>query len=115
MRTKGRERTLVKSAVRDVEILELFSRARRPLTLSEIIEALGYPQSSTTVMLKGLPAIGYLYNDIPARTYLPNIAVAKLGYCIEEVEIVNGPIRDLKRDPNSRTTDSFSVGEQNNI
>lgn len=115
MRTKGRERTLVKSAVRVVEILELFSRERRPLTLSEIIEALGYPQSSTTVMLKSLLAIGYLNYNIHTRTYLPNIAVAKLGDWIEEADIVNGPIQDLMRDLNARTTESVSVGVQNDI
>lgn len=111
----SKSKPLVKSAIRVVEILELFSRERRPLTLGEIIEALGYPQSSTTVMLKSLIAIGYLNYNLHARTYLPNIAVARLGDWIAEAGLVSGPIQDLMRELHERTTESVSVAVQNDV
>jgi DNA-binding IclR family transcriptional regulator len=115
MRLGSRDRPLVKSAVRAIEVLELFSRERRPLTLSEIIEALGYPQSSTTVMLKSLLAIGYLNYNPERKTYYPNISVTRLGDWIPESRIVSGPVQALMRDLHERTTESVSIAVQNDI
>lgn len=115
MRIGSRGLPLVKSAVRAVEVLELFSRERRPLTLSEIIEALGYPQSSTTVMLKSLLVIGYLNYNLYAKTYYPNVSVTRLGDWIPESRLVGGPIQSLMRDMHERTTESISIAVQNDI
>ena len=115
MRSGSRQLPLVKSAVRAIEVLELFSRERRPLTLSEIIEALGYPQSSTTVMLKSLLAIGYLNYNLERKTYYPNVSVTRLGDWIPESRIVCGPIQELMRDMHERTTESISIAVQNDI
>lgn len=115
MRPGTRDRPLVKSAIRAVEVLELFSRERRPLTLSEIIEALGYPQSSTTVMLKSLLVIGYLNYNRDTKTYYPNISVTRLGDWIPESDLVSGPIQRLMRDMHERTTESISIAVQNDI
>jgi DNA-binding IclR family transcriptional regulator len=115
MRIGSRDRPLVKSAVRAIEVLELFSRERRPLTLSEIIEALGYPQSSTTVMLKSLLAIGYLNYNLERKTYYPNVLVTRLGDWIPESRVVSGPIQLLMQDLHERTTESVSIAVQNDI
>ena len=40
----------VKSAARVFELLELFEDRQVPLTLGEIVEATGYPQSSTAAL-----------------------------------------------------------------
>ena len=53
-------RSPIKSAERVLDVLGLFSEFRRPLRLHEISTALGYPQSSTTVLLKSLMILGYL-------------------------------------------------------
>lgn len=115
MSNGNRELPLVKSAVRAIEVLELFSRERRPLTLSDIIDALGYPQSSTTVMLKSLLAIGYLNYNRETKTYFPNITVTRLGDWISESGIFSGPIQRLMQDLNERTTESVSIAVQNDI
>lgn len=115
MRIGSRDLPLVKSAVRAIEVLELFSRERRPLTLSEIIDALGYPQSSTTVMLKSLLVIGYLNYNLSTKTYYPNISVTRLGDWIPESRLVNGPIQRLMEDMHERTTESISIAVQNDI
>lgn len=115
MTTGNRDLPLVKSAIRAIEVLELFSREQRPLTLSEIIEALGYPQSSTTVMLKSLLVIGYLNYNRDTKTYYPNITVTRLGNWIRESDLVNGPIQRLMQDMHERTTESISIAVQNDI
>lgn len=110
-----RDLPLVKSAIRAIEVLELFSREQRPLTLSEIIEALGYPQSSTTVMLKSLLAIGYFNYNRDTKTYYPNITVTRLGDWISESSLVSGPIQQLMRDVQQRTTESITIAVQNDV
>lgn len=51
---------LVKSAIRTLRLLELFSTADRPLTVTEATEALSLPKSSTHMLIKTLIAEGYL-------------------------------------------------------
>ena len=69
----------VKSASRAIEILEFFMRARQPCAMSEIGLALGYPPSSTTVLLKTLVGLGYLNFDRRTRVYFPTPKVTSLG------------------------------------
>ncbi len=52
----------VKTAGRTVELFETFSRARTPLTLSEIARALNAPQSSCFNLIRALEGRGYLYS-----------------------------------------------------
>ncbi|MBP8232968.1 MAG: helix-turn-helix domain-containing protein, partial [Rhizorhabdus sp.] len=69
----------VKSASRVFEILELFDGSRVPLSATEIVRKLGWPQSSTVALLKTLVSLGYLAYDTFERTYLPTMRVALLG------------------------------------
>ncbi|MBY8822635.1 IclR family transcriptional regulator [Sphingomonas colocasiae] len=73
------KRKPVKSASRTFEVLELFRDRRQPLRLNEIYSALGYPQSSTTNLLKSMVIEGYLNYNRATRTYLPTLQVASLG------------------------------------
>lgn len=69
----------VKSALRTFEILELFKSYRRPMRLNEIYQALNYPQSSTTYLLKSMVKMGYINYNREDRTYLPTVRVSSLG------------------------------------
>lgn len=51
----------VKTAGRTVDLFEVFANARRPLTLSEVANALKAPHSSCFNLLRALEARGYLY------------------------------------------------------
>lgn len=73
------ERSVVKSVGRTLEVLELFEEQRRPLRLHEIYEMLGYPQSSTTNLLKSMVVLGYLNYSRITRTYLPTARVSTMG------------------------------------
>jgi len=72
----------VKSAKRAFEILEAFSRHRRPLALKELLDELDYPASSGSALMKSLVALGYLDYDGERRTYFPTMRIAALGSCI---------------------------------
>ena len=50
----------VKSAVRVVRVFELFEAERRALSVQDIVDALGMPQSSISSLLKTLVNEGYL-------------------------------------------------------
>ena len=71
--------SVVKSAGRALQVLELFESGRRPLRATEIAQAMEMPQSSTSMLLRSLRELGYLDFDPRAKTYLPSLRVALLG------------------------------------
>ncbi len=75
---------VVKSAARVLEVFEYFAGRRTPATVGEVCNALGYPQSSTSVLLKSLFTLGYLSYDQGSRRYSPSVKVATLGEWIPE-------------------------------
>lgn len=68
----------VKSAVRTIEILEYFSERRTPARMSEISEALGYPASSVTALLRTLVSLGYIDFDQQTHQYYPAARLSQL-------------------------------------
>ncbi|TPJ71268.1 IclR family transcriptional regulator [Mesorhizobium sp. B2-7-1] len=62
--------TMVKSAARILDVLELLGRAKGPLFLKEIARNLGYPPSSTHGLLATLVAKGYARRDDAGRYML---------------------------------------------
>ena len=69
----------MKSAARTLQILEFSNEVRCPANVVKVSEALGYPQSSTSALLRSLVAIGYLQYHPRARTYAPTDRVPLLG------------------------------------
>ncbi|MFN3521600.1 MAG: IclR family transcriptional regulator [Phenylobacterium sp.] len=86
------DRDAVKSARRAFEILELFDRERRPLALKDILEALGYPASSGSALLKSLVALGYLDYDRDRRTYFPTMRISALGAWVPDALFGDGAL-----------------------
>jgi DNA-binding IclR family transcriptional regulator len=105
----------VKSAVRVLEILELFQQQRCPRQLKDICDALGYPQSSGTVLLKNLVTLGYLSYDRATRCYFPTLKVAGLGDWVEHALFGQGQIFEIMRDLHSATGEAVSVALQNDV
>ncbi|MDB5860767.1 MAG: putative transcriptional regulator [Ramlibacter sp.] len=81
----------VKSAVRVFEVLELFDTLRRDASLSEIARELGYPASSTSMLLQSMVECGYLSQG-EKRTFRPTPRVKLLGAWIAPVLDPNGPV-----------------------
>lgn len=105
----------VKSAVRVLEILEHFQRHRVPSQLKDICDALAYPQSSGTVLLKNLVTLGYLSYDRASRCYFPTLKVAALGDWVEHALFGHGKIFEVMRDLHSATGEAVSVALQNDV
>ena len=84
----------VKSATRVLDIFEYFDEVRIPATIREVSDALGYPYSSATALLKNLVNIGYLEYDATRKTYFPSIRISLLGNWIEPGKL---PVRELHK------------------
>jgi len=85
----------VKSAVRVLEVFEFFDRVQREATVSEIARELGYPQSSTSVLLGNLAELGYLRHGADRRSYFPTPRVSMLGSWLEPMLLPSGPVQRM--------------------
>ena len=75
--------SVVKSAGRALQILEYFDDTRVQANLADVSRALGYPESSASILLRSLVTMGYLGYDRYNRTYHPTSRVRLLGDWIE--------------------------------
>ena len=108
-------RKAVKSATRTFEVLELFAERRRPLALNEIYTVLGYPQSSTTNLLKSMVMMGYLNYSRSKRTYQPTMRLASLGSWITGYIQSKGGFRELVDEMQRRTDETVGLSTQNDL
>ena len=106
----------VKSAVRVLALLEYFRSTREPRSLKHIVDALGYPQSSTTALLKSLTTQGYLNYDRVQRVYFPTLRVAALGEWIGPALLGgNEQLLEAMRDVHNATGETVSLGFLNDV
>lgn len=93
----------VKSAVRVLEVLEFFDRLQRPATVVEIARGLGYPVSSTSILLGNLLELGYLQRAPDLRRYLPTARVTLLGAWIEPLFTPSGEVLRMMAEVGEQT------------
>jgi DNA-binding IclR family transcriptional regulator len=105
----------VKSAGRVLEILEYFDDIQRHSTVMEIVEALGYPQSSTSALLRSLVSMGYLNFDRHTRTYITSSRVALLGSWTNSPFFAEGGIISMMKELNELTGDTIILGTRNGL
>ncbi len=105
----------VKSASRVISILELFEAQRKPLRVIDIVDSLGYPQSSVSALMKTLYDSGYMSFNPQNRSYTPAPQLAFLGHWAlgyrESVETIQGVMRRLS----DITSMSAMLGARNGI
>lgn len=109
------ERKGVKSALRTFEVLELFAERRTPLHLHEIYTTLGYPQSSTTNLLKSMVMMGYLNYNRAKRTYLPTTRISLLGNWLPGYMEASSGYRQLAEELQRRTDETVALISQNDL
>jgi hypothetical protein len=97
---------VVKSAGRVLQILEYFDEIQRTANVVEIAEMLKLPQSSTSALLRSLVAMGYLYFDRMARTYVPSCKVALLGNWVNSPLFMGGVVLQCMEELRERTGDA---------
>lgn len=107
--------TAVKSAARVVQILELFDDIKRPAAVMEIADALGYPQSSTSALLRSLVSLGYLVYDPNKRNYITSMRVALLGNWISPHFVAEGAILRMMRDLGEKTGFTIVLAVRNGL
>lgn len=73
------DKTIIKSAQRVLQIFEFFADVRKPSSATEIAHNLGFPQSSTSMLLRSLVSLGYLDYHPEVRTFEPTIRLSLLG------------------------------------
>ena len=105
----------VKSATRAIEILEYFRHVRERRAMSEIALALGYPQSSATVLLKTLVSMGYLNFDRRERVYFPTQKVTSLGDWIPRALFGSSRILNALRDVHAATGEGVGISTTNDV
>jgi DNA-binding IclR family transcriptional regulator len=105
----------VKSATRAIEILEYFMGVRKARSMSEIALSLGYPQSSTTVLLKTLVTLGYLNFDRRERVYFPTPKVTSLGDWVPRALFGSSRVVEAMRDVHAATGETVSINTKNDI
>ncbi len=106
---------VVKSAGRVLEILEFFDDIRRSATVVEVSEALGYPQSSTSALLRSLVKLGYLKHDPYARTYGTSVRVALLGSWVSAEFVREGRVIEMMKELNRLTRDTIILAVRNGL
>jgi IclR family KDG regulon transcriptional repressor len=98
MSVKVMTASVVKSAGRVFEVLELFDVERQAMTATSIARALKYPASSTVALLKSMVSLGYLSHDPGERTYFPTIQLAAVSRWLEDSFFVEGHLLELMDD-----------------
>ena len=110
-----RSASVVKSAGRAFEVLELFRRTRRQLSAAEIGQALGYPKSSANALLKSLVALGYLAFDPRTLRYFPSLTVTRLGDWIPSVVLASGDAFEILSEVHDATQETVTLSVQNDL
>lgn len=105
----------MKSAVRVFELLELFEAERRPLRVAEIVEKLGAPQSSVSMLLKTLVARGYMEFEGSRREYCPSLRISFLGDWATRMPEQKDAIQDAMRRLANETGETVLLGRQSGL
>jgi DNA-binding IclR family transcriptional regulator len=109
------EDSVVKSARRTLELFEYFAERQEAASVSDVVAALRYPQSSASALLKSLAALGYLEYDRKTRLYVPTLRIALLGGWIHDSFFRDGDLLDLVQALSNRVNDTVILGLQNGI
>lgn len=94
---------VVKSVARTCQTLVYFDEVRRPLSVVEVSKELGYPQSSTSALLKSLVKLGFLSHDAQKKNYFPTERVPLLGSWMNPSLFGEGTIHRLLKTISQRT------------
>lgn len=107
--------SVVKSAGRTLQILEFFDDMRRPVNMTEISRGLGYPESSTSLLLRSLVTLGYLDYDRHRRKYRVTSRVRLLGSWIDTDLFQNDKVLHLMEELNAEAEDAIILASRNGL
>lgn len=105
----------VKSAVRVLAIFEVFESERRSLTISELVERLKIPQSSTSTLMRSLVAKGFVEFEAETRRYRPSVRLAFLGNWVLGSTDVIARIHSLAQALSRKTGETILIGAESGL
>lgn len=105
----------VKSARRVFDVLEYFEEHQRAASAVEVANALHFPQSSTSALMRTMTAFGYLHYDSGRRTYIPTPRVSMLGHWISPPLFTRGRLINLMEDLSAKTGETIMVALRNGL
>ena len=104
------ESATVKSARRVLEILEYFAQGVARATVKQIAGDLGYPQSSTSMLLSSLVKLDYLSFDPEDRCFSPTLRVMLLGSWLQDRLFAQGSLVASMERLRLRTNQTVMIG-----
>jgi DNA-binding IclR family transcriptional regulator len=105
----------IKSAKRVLEIFEFFAQRRQPAGIGEIAAALGYPQSSTSMLMRSLHTLKYMQYDPIHRLYRPSLRLALTSSWLREVHFSGEQLTTLMTELRDKTGGSVVLGIENDV
>ncbi|MYN14776.1 helix-turn-helix domain-containing protein [Pusillimonas sp. TS35] len=108
----------VKTALRVIEIIEIFAREARPLALSELARHLDAPVSSCLALLRTLVSLGYLYEIGRRQGYYPTGRLQAMARRISRADPILEkllPTLEALRDATSETVVLGKVSPGNEV
>jgi DNA-binding IclR family transcriptional regulator len=101
-----------RSIKRTLEVLEYFDEQNTSASVGGISRDLGYPQSSTSILLRSLLNLGYLTYDDKTRTYRPTARVALLGRGIRSTVLGDGNLMATLDELSAKTGELVFLASQ---
>lgn len=101
-----------RSIKRTLEVLEYFDEENPSASVGGISKELGYPQSSTSILLKSLLNLGYLSYDDKTRTYRPTARVALIGRGIRSHLLGDGNLMAVLDELSTKTGELIFLASQ---
>lgn len=105
----------VKSAGRVLRILEFFDEIQRDARVAEVAERLGFPQSSTSILLNCLVELGYMDYLQESRSFLPSPRVTLLGTWLDKGPVRNGSLMRMIEELSQKTGDTVIIAARSGI
>jgi len=114
MRGNGRvDRSSIKSAERALAIIEYLEASRNKVTVTELCEVLGIPQSSMSMLMKCLSSLGYVQKVEGERAYALGVRAAFLGNWAQRLLGSRNPLCELADDVAREVNETVVIGTQN--
>ena len=102
----------VKTAVRTVNLFEVFSRRKGPMTLTQISESLSAPISSCHGLVRTLIGMGYLYTSEQTRAIYPTKRLLDIAQTIAAHDPVLESVVPLLKDLRDSSNETILLGRR---
>lgn len=106
---------LVRQVANVFDLMEYFERRRRPATLAEISDDLGWPRSSTFNLVGTIVEKGYLYEPRPRAGYYPTPRWLAFAQTIAEAEPLPDAVQAAVAEIAERTGETTAVSAMSGV